>query len=258
MLVLSRKPNDRILFPKLGITIHVVRVDGRSVRLGIDAPKSVHILRHEVAWDGRHAAASAEPPASALSHAARNHLHTALLALALLQRRTELGQITAAEIDSQVAGVIAQLEQLEADVTPGPVNLAVSEAAGLPQPRKTALVVEDNANERTLLVDYLQTCNYDVQTAGDGLDALDYLNTHARPHVVLLDMTMPRLDGPATVREIRSNPHLRGVKVIAVSGMSARQAAVDLGPAGVDRWFIKPIRVSVLVQEMDRVTSMPR
>jgi CheY-like chemotaxis protein len=227
------------------------------VRLGIDAPKNVHILRHEVADDGQHELASAELETQKLSHAARNHLHTALLALALIQRRMELGDITAAEIDSQIAGVIAQLEQLEAEVTPRPIDPPCGQTASL-APRKKALVVEDNANERTLLVDYLQTCNYDVETASDGQDALDYLATHGRPDVVLLDMTMPRLDGRATVREIRSNPQLHGVKLIAVSGMSARQAAVDLGPAGVDRWFIKPVRAHVLVQEMDRVTTPPR
>jgi carbon storage regulator CsrA len=254
MLVVTRRPNDRILFPKLGITVHVIRVDGRSVRLGIEAPRSVHVLRHEVANDGRFDETPEEllPASARLSHAARNQLQAALLALGLLQRRVELGQVTAKDLESQLASIIAHLEAIETGTPELPGRtlpaLPKTPAAG----RRTALVVEDNPNERSLLVDYLESCDYRVAVAGDGQDALDYLARHHKPDVVLLDMNMPRLDGPATVREIRSNPDLAGVKVVAVSGLAPQEAAVDLGPAGVDRWFTKPIKPSVLVRELDR------
>lgn len=257
MLVISRKPNDRIVFPKLGITVQVVRVDGRNVRLGIDAPKSVQILRHEVADDGRYERDEVANPPERLSHEARNQLNTAMMALAVLQRQLELGLIEAAQIDQHIADVASLLGAIEAGFAgPAPQARIMARreqrtpAAG--PHRKTALVVEDNDNERTLLVDYLQTCDYDVAIAHDGRDALDYLATHERPDVVLLDMNMPRLDGPATVREIRANPDLSGVKLVAVSGLTPRQVSVDFGPAGVDRWFTKPIRASELVRELDR------
>ena len=47
MLVLSRKVNETVEFPELGITVEVVRVKGNTVRLGIKAPNSVRILRGE-------------------------------------------------------------------------------------------------------------------------------------------------------------------------------------------------------------------
>jgi carbon storage regulator CsrA len=255
MLVVTRRPNDRILFPKLGITVHVIRVDGRSVRLGIEAPRSVHVLRHEVANDGRYdeAPEDAIPDSSSrLSHCARNQLQGALLALGLLQRRVELGQVTTTDLESQLASIIAHLEAIETGTheVPGQMLPALPKTPAAGQ--RTALVVEDNANERSLLVDYLESCDYRVAVAGDGQDALDYLAQHHKPDVVLLDMNMPRLDGPATVREIRSNPELAGVKVVAVSGLAPQQAAVAVGPAGVDRWFTKPIKPSVLVRELDR------
>ena len=49
MLVLSRRQNEQIVFPELGITIDVVRVKGKTVRLGIKAPDSVQIKRGELA-----------------------------------------------------------------------------------------------------------------------------------------------------------------------------------------------------------------
>jgi carbon storage regulator CsrA len=259
MLVISRKPNDRILFPKLGITVHVVRVDGRNVRLGIDAPKSVQILRHEVTNDGRYDSEEPDEPApQRLSHEARNQLHTALMALAVLQRKLELGLIDAGQIEQQITDVASLLGAIEAGVKL-PARTLPSEpcASSAAAHRKTALVVEDNDNERMLLVDYLQTCDYDVAIAHDGRDAMEYLTTHEKPDVVLLDMNMPRLDGAATVREIRANPDLCGVKVIAVSGLTPRQVPVDFGPAGVDRWFTKPIRASELVRELDRELAAP-
>ncbi|MEX2173358.1 MAG: response regulator, partial [Pirellulaceae bacterium] len=253
MLVITRRPGDRILFPTLGITIHVSRVDGRSVRLGVDAPRDVHVLRHELADEGRYQPRAEQPRANGEEraeqervererrHAVRNRLHTSLLSLHLLQRQLELGQASGDDLETKVAGLLRQLEAVEAElVSPGQ------------KPRRSALVVEDNENERSLLAGVMQTHNYNVATANDGEDALAYLKSHCKPDVVLLDMNMPRLDGAATVREIRSNPDLCGVKLIAVSGMEQRQAKVVLGRHGVDRWFTKPVRPDLLMAEIDR------
>jgi carbon storage regulator CsrA len=49
MLVLSRRESDKVLFPSLGITVEVLRVQGNKTRLGITAPDDVPIVRHEIA-----------------------------------------------------------------------------------------------------------------------------------------------------------------------------------------------------------------
>jgi CheY-like chemotaxis protein len=81
---------------------------------------------------------------------------------------------------------------------------------------------------------------YDVVTAGDGAVALDYLESNARPDVVLLDMLMPGCDGPTTVRQIRENESYEGLKLFAISGTSPDGLGIETGPKGVDRWFQKP------------------
>lgn len=50
MLVLSRREDDKILFPNLGISVQIVRIDGKKARVGVQAPRDVHILRHELSY----------------------------------------------------------------------------------------------------------------------------------------------------------------------------------------------------------------
>jgi DNA-binding response OmpR family regulator len=112
-------------------------------------------------------------------------------------------------------------------------------------------LVEDNANESSLLASYLEQRGIEVITAADGADALDLLSARPKPpDVVLLDMMMPRCDGPTTVRAIRCNPEFQGMRIYAVSGSSPNSHGVPTGPAGVDAWFQKPLNPERLVQEM--------
>ena len=48
MLVLSRRENEKIVLPELGITLEVVRIQGNTVRIGIEAPREIRIVRSEV------------------------------------------------------------------------------------------------------------------------------------------------------------------------------------------------------------------
>ncbi|HZL89269.1 MAG TPA: response regulator [Pirellulaceae bacterium] len=254
MLVVSRRPNDRIVFPKLGITVHVVRVDGKSVRLGIDAPRDVRVLRHEIA-DKIHED-PCEPESSSAAerrHEIRNRLNTAMLALHLVKQKLHLGLGTSTDLEPVIDQVIRELYALDADTQQ--LGAATPPAAG-PTQRRTALVVEDNANECELLAGFLRTFNFQVATVGDGADALAYLSRHQRPDIVLLDMNLPRVSGNEAVREIRGNPALAGVKLFAISGMNPGQCGVTTGPQGVDRWFSKPIRPDALVAAIDRELSL--
>jgi CheY-like chemotaxis protein len=129
--------------------------------------------------------------------------------------------------------------------TPGePAEKAVAET----MPR--ALIVEDNANEQKLLAGFLRLAGFEVVTANDGQQALDYLLSHEPPDVVLLDMLMPECDGPTAVTKIRKQAELAGLRIFAVSGTSPAQFGVETGPKGIDRWFHKPINPEELAREM--------
>ena len=245
MLVLSRGPTDKIIFPNLDITVEILRIAGNRVRVGIDAPKDVRVLRHELVDEPSGMGASTRT--SHLSHEFRNRLNTANLALHLLQRQLDAGLAEEAEATLQKA--LRELDTLNETIggTEGAQTNSDQE-----RPPCRALLVEDDANESELLAGYLRMSGFDVDRAMDGLQAMVYLSRHRSPDIVLLDMQMPRMNGPKTVSSIRWNPAYRDVKIFAVSGTPQSECGVRIGPKGVDRWFSKPINPQQLVDEMNR------
>lgn len=242
MLVLSRRPNEKIVFPTLGVTVEVCSINRNVVRVGIDAPPSVPILRKELADDARRTEAAEE---KSERHRLRNRLHTATLAVHLAQKQLQAGLDD--EADETLAGAMREFTTLDQE-------LAAESLNGNRAIR--ALLVEDNCNESTLLAEFLRLHGVKVETACDGQDALDYLQSHDRPDVILLDMRMPRCDGPTTIAAIRQNAAYEGLKVFAVTGADPQECSVDAGSRGVDRWFTKPVNPRKLIDELHQSLNL--
>ncbi|MBX3426156.1 MAG: response regulator [Pirellulales bacterium] len=247
MLVLSRGRNDKVVFPTLGISVEILRVEGKHVRLGIDAPKSIPVLRAELAEDRRESPTDRAAPSGGLDHATRNRLQRATLGLRVLQRKLDAGRTDDAE--PTVLEILRELKAIEAELD----GDDASRDAAAPLPRTPrALVVEDDPHERELLAGYLRLSGFAVDDAQDGLQAMVHLAKPGPPDVVLLDMKMPRFDGPKTVAAIRRHPEHRDLKIFAVTGTVPAEADVPVGPHGVNRWFTKPVDPEELVRAMER------
>jgi carbon storage regulator CsrA len=248
MLVLSRRPQQLIRFPTLGISVQILRVARQSVRLGVEAPQSIPVLRGELDRQGQagdplpSAGPAAEDAARQARHQLRGRLNTATMALYLAQRQLQAGMTTHAEGTLQQA--IEELERLDGELANG------GPAPTRPARRIRTLLVEDNPHESALLESYLRLYGVDVANASDGHEALDYLSSHEVPDAVLLDMRMPRCDGPATVAAIRGNPALARLKIFAVSGTRPQELEMPTGPGGVDGWFTKPLNPARLVDTL--------
>jgi len=102
------------------------------------------------------------------------------------------------------------------------------------------LVVDDYIDNVVVISLNLQNEGYKVVTASNGEEAISVASlTH--PHLILMDISMPRLDGLAATRKIRENEALRNVPVIAITSFSTegfRRAAYDVGIQG---YLVKPI-----------------
>ena len=219
MLVLSRKLGERLVIPSLGISVQVVQCRGNVVRIGIEAPDGIRVFRAELA--------DAAGDFHRNPHAERNRLHRIVLSLHVLEQQIEHGKT--AEARETVRQLIAWMD---GEQQTKPVH----------RPNRVRmLVVDDDSNERELLAGFLDLQGCECATASDGEDALEYLATHERPDFVLLDMLMPRCDGPKTIDRIRSNPQLSDVRVFAISGANPEELGVKTGAQGVDAWFRKPL-----------------
>ncbi len=256
MLVLSRREHEKIVFPAFRTSVEVLEVKSGRVRLGIEAPPEVQILREEVLKSSGGAVSRAMPPTSAVSDAAesnrlrkqchelRNRLNSGSLGLALAQRQLNAGLME--ELEGTLEKMACDLQSLDGDLHQRVDHAPTPQS----QPQLEALLVEDDTNECELLAGFLRLAGYRVNTAHDGADALDRLRTGSRPDVMLLDMNMPRCDGVTTVKMIRRDPSLANLRIYAVTGYSAKQLGVDEKQAGLNGWFQKPLDPERLLGEL--------
>jgi CheY-like chemotaxis protein len=108
------------------------------------------------------------------------------------------------------------------------------------------LVVDDSEVIRELIAINLELEGFEVFTAIDGQDALDRV-AEIRPHVMTIDVRMPRLDGISLVQTLRRDPSTAHIRVVMVTA-SAQEAEVRRGEAaGVDAYLTKPFEPDVLV-----------
>lgn len=242
MLVLSRRLNEKIILPTVPATVQVVALKPGVVRLGIQAPDNVPVFREEVMAAGG-GAFVAEPPTDLrkLNHLIRNRLNAAGVGLSLLRLQSSQ--------DPRAADVLDRIEKELRELQEEIGVLSQPKKPAAVKPTRRALLVEDNQNERELLSAFLRMADFDVDTAGDGADALDYLQA-TRPDFVLLDMMLPRCDGATMLRTLRRDPSYNDLKVFAISGYPPEQLGIDADKAGIDRWFQKPINAEALLGEL--------
>ncbi|HYS54708.1 MAG TPA: response regulator [Thermoanaerobaculia bacterium] len=116
----------------------------------------------------------------------------------------------------------------------------------MPTPR--VLVVDDHALDRKLLTIHLQPEGYDVETAEDGLEAWGKLQAEPQRYdVVLLDRTMPRMDGMQLLGRMKDDEELRMVPVILQTALAHRDQILEGIRAGAYYYLTKPYDVDMLL-----------
>ncbi|HMO12540.1 MAG TPA: response regulator [Pirellulaceae bacterium] len=268
MLVLSRKKNQCILFPSLGITLEILRVSGNAVSVGVKAPQSIRVLRGELnaACDAAKQPMQqapvesqvSDPGSFKLSHELRNQLNQVFLAIALVQKQLNLGLHDEAEMTLQSAfELLTKLDQgIDVDSDESTAFAAENSAQqaekvdSRPTVLGRTLLVEDDPNERALLAGYLRMAGYQVLTAKDGVEALELL-AREQVDLVVLDMRMPRMNGAETIAAIRKDPFLKDLKVIVVSGDCPNTTLPTVEKFDIDRWLSKPLDPAKLVTQLE-------
>jgi two-component system cell cycle response regulator DivK len=117
---------------------------------------------------------------------------------------------------------------------------------------KKILVVEDNEQNRILMRQILTHHGYEVLEATDGLSGLEMARAH-KPDLIMLDIQMPVMNGFMVIRELRNDPELKAIKVIAVTSFAMKGDREKALRAGFDEYATKPIdtrRFPLLVKEL--------
>jgi DNA-binding response OmpR family regulator len=125
--------------------------------------------------------------------------------------------------------------------------MSAAQAPG--QPRRV-LVVDDNADAADSLAMLLLAQGDSVRTAYDGEQAVE-LDGSFLPHVVLLDIGLPKMSGFDVARHIRATRG-RGVLIVAITGWGQDEDRQRSREAGFDHHFTKPVDIERLVELIDR------
>jgi two-component system CheB/CheR fusion protein len=113
--------------------------------------------------------------------------------------------------------------------------------------RKRILVADDIEDAASSLAMVCQLCGAQTRTAADGVEALR-VGAEFRPQVVLLDITMPRMDGYEAARRIRAEPWGAGAILVALTGWG-RQSDIDTAlAAGFDGHLLKPVEADSMLR----------
>lgn len=108
------------------------------------------------------------------------------------------------------------------------------------------MLIEDSDDTREVLSTVLKGAGYDVIACGHAAKALEMLRTGERPSMILLDLTMPEMDGFEFRSEQLDDPKLIGIPVVIVSGTAKDEEVIDR--LGAVRYFNKPFDAEKILQ----------
>ncbi len=118
-------------------------------------------------------------------------------------------------------------------------------------PRGRILVVDDSATVRGALSEVLEKHGFEVMLAATGIEALGML-TSPLPDLVLLDITMPHLDGYRICRLIKDSPATRSIPIVILSGRDGAADKMRGRLAGAADYLLKPVVPSRLIAAIDQ------
>lgn len=122
--------------------------------------------------------------------------------------------------------------------------------------KELLLVVEDFEDSRFMMLRLLEIAGYRVLEASDGEQAVE-LAVQKRPALILMDLSLPKLDGLAATRRIRQNKGVAKVPIVAVSAHDAQESRIEALEAGCNEYVTKPIDFDHLSALVKRLLSKP-
>ncbi len=121
--------------------------------------------------------------------------------------------------------------------------------------QKVVLVADDSISIRKSLLQTLSAAGYRAVCVNDGMEALEYLLDHDMPHVLLLDVEMPNLNGYDLLSIIRAHPQLATAKIVMLTSRSSEKHKRRALEMGAHAYLTKPCPQDVL---LNTIRSLPQ
>jgi two-component system, cell cycle response regulator DivK len=122
---------------------------------------------------------------------------------------------------------------------------------------KTVLLVEDNEDNRTVYRTILEHFGYQVVEARNGEDGIR-MAREGRPDLILMDISIPKIDGFEATRILKSDPATRGIPIIALTAHAMEEDRRRARVSGCDGFLAKPIAPRRVVSEVRRYLAAGR
>jgi CheY-like chemotaxis protein len=114
------------------------------------------------------------------------------------------------------------------------------------------LLVEDQEMNRDMLSRRLKKRGYDVSIAVDGAEGLEKARSEA-PELILMDMSLPVIDGWEATRQLKASPATRGIPVVALTAHAMSTDREKALEAGCDAYETKPVELPRLLETMEKL-----
>lgn len=114
------------------------------------------------------------------------------------------------------------------------------------------LLVDDESDILEFVGYNLAREGYEIFTASNGAEAIEAAVKH-RPHLILLDMMMPVMDGLQTCRELRARPETADICIVFLSALGEEESQLSGFDAGADDYIPKPVRMNLLKSRVNAI-----
>ena len=152
------------------------------------------------------------------------------------------------------ASVVPVLELMDLARRIGTIVPHEEEAAVEESTEKRILVVDDSVTMRKVSTRLLERNHFIVETAKDGLDAIDVLQ-HFKPDLIMLDIEMPRMDGFEFAAHVRQNSDVPDVPIVMVTSRTGDKHRERAGQIGVQGYLGKPYREDILMETLNSLLN---
>ena len=123
------------------------------------------------------------------------------------------------------------------------------------QSRSRILIADDNAVNVELLEAFLSGGDYDIAIAVDGKDTLDKVASF-RPHLILLDVMMPKLSGFEVCKKLKDDPATKEIMILMVTALNELGDIERAVQAGTDDFLSKPVNKLELTKRVDNMLKL--